>query len=124
MSAAAAGEPVGGPAQEARRLVEALSEWASNRLGPAQEHLATGSPECQICPVCQVISALRGDRPEVLARLGDAWTAFLGVLTDPSREQTASTPSEAARRAAPGVPSGAGADPMAPVRPVQNIDVR
>jgi hypothetical protein len=115
VSAAAAGEPVGGPAQEARRLVEALSEWASNRLG---------SPECQICPVCQVISALRGDRPEVLARLGDAWTAFLGVLTDPAREQTASTPSEAARRAAPGVPSGAGADPMAPVRPVQNIDVR
>ncbi len=117
-------EPLGGPAVEARRLVEALGDWASTRLGAADERLATGSPECQLCPVCQLISALRGDRPEVLARLGDAWTAFLGVLTDPAREQTASTPSEAARPAAPGVPSGAGADPMAPVRPVQNIDVR
>jgi len=81
---AAAGEPVGGPAEEARRLVEALGDWASTRLGTSEEHLATGSAACRVCPVCQIISALRGDRSDALGRLGDAWTAFLGVLTDQS----------------------------------------
>lgn len=112
---ASAREAVGGPAEEARRLVEALGEWASIRLGAADEHNATGSSECQVCPVCQLISALRGDHSEALARLNDAWAAFLGVLTAQSAHpSTGSPPPEA------GPPETA--DPA--IRPVQSIPVR
>ncbi len=120
----AAGDPIGGPAEEARRLVEALGDWASTRLGTAEAHIATGSAECQVCPICAVISALRGDHGEVVARLGEAWSVFLGVLTahghrpDPT---AASSPDSADSAEAPvhqSVP-----DVAALVRSVQNIDV-
>lgn len=75
-----ADEPLGRPAEEARRLVEALGAWASTRLSAPGEQLATDSAECQLCPVCQLISVLRGDRPEVMARVGEAWAAFLAIL--------------------------------------------
>jgi hypothetical protein len=111
---AAPGEALGGPAEQARRLVEALGDWASSRLGSAEEHIATGAAECLVCPVCQLIAALRGDRSEVLTRLNEAWAAFLGVLsTHPPR---------------PTPEPDAGADTSEPRkperRPVQNIDVR
>lgn len=120
---APAGEPLGGPAEEARRLVEALGDWAAIRLGTAQEHLANGSAECRLCPVCQVIAALRGDRSEVLARVGAAWTAFLGVLSDQPIPPTAGSPPD---QPSAGTDAGtdAGPDPAQPIRPVQNIDVR
>jgi len=107
-------DSLGGPAEEARRLVEALGDWASTRLGAADEHIATGSAECQVCPVCQLIAALRGDRSEALARLNEAWTAFLGVLTASSHPPTP-PPSPDADPPAGSVP---------PIRPVHNIDVR
>lgn len=112
------GQPLGGPAEEARRLVEALGDWATTRLGTVDAQIATGSAECQVCPVCQLIAALRGDGPEVMSRLSDAWTAFLGALTEH-------------RHPSPGADATGGPDPCAatpdvtqPVRPVQNIDVR
>ncbi|MDQ4038605.1 MAG: hypothetical protein M3313_09725 [Actinomycetota bacterium] len=112
---ASAGQPAGGPAQEARRLVEALGEWASSRLGAAEELIATGASECQVCPVCQLISALRGDRTEALTRLNDAWTAFLAVLTASSGSPSTASP-------APDVGRPERAEPT--IRPVQSIDVR
>ncbi len=117
---AASEEQLGGPAHEARRLVEALGDWAETRLGPAEEHIATGSAPCQICPVCQLISALRGDRPEMLARLGEAWNAFLGVLTEhrhPPGEDDQGTTSDPEPRADSD-------DSAAAFRQVQNIEVR
>ncbi|MEJ7770817.1 MAG: hypothetical protein WKF51_02880 [Geodermatophilaceae bacterium] len=111
---ASSSEPVGGPAEEARRLVEALGDWASTRVGSADEHIATGSLECQVCPVCQLIAAMRGDRSEALARLGEAWKAFLGVLTAHSPPPT---PSPATEGDTP-------ATPEPPIRPVQSIDVQ
>lgn len=111
---APSGEALGGPAEEARRLVEALGDWASTRLGAADEHIATGSAECQVCPVCQLITALRGDRSQALARLDEAWTALLGVLTAHSHLPTAPPVSHADT---PGT-----SEP--PIRPVLNIDVR
>lgn len=129
---AADGQPLGTPAEEARRLVEALGEWAGGRLGAADEHLATGAPECQVCPVCQLISALRGDRPEVLARFGEAWSAFVGVLAGHSHPSAAGTaasdagPAGSAPGATPAATAATAADPRPPgnpVRPVQNIDV-
>lgn len=134
---AAAGAPLGGPAEEARRLVEALGDWAATRLGPVDEHLATGSAECRVCPLCQVIAALRGDRSEVLSRVGDAWTAFLGVLFELPRPAAPASPATAAPAAAaakvgPDAGSGGGTDVSPdggpdreqPIRPVHHIDVR
>lgn len=121
----AAGEPLGGPAEEARRLVEALGDWASTRLGTADAHIATGSAECLVCPICTLISALRGDRAEVVARLGDAWTAFLGVLSE--HQHPTEQPDRATSSDRDGASGPASQEPDVPVRSagrsVQNIDV-
>lgn len=112
-------ESLGAPAEEARRLLDALGGWLSDRLDTVDEHLATGSTECQICPVCQLIGVLRGDRPEVMARLSEAWLAFLGVLAAP-----ASPPADPGSD--PPCPAGGtGPDPPpdSPARPVQRIRV-
>jgi len=65
-------------ADEAARLVEAGLEWArraASAVDPAGERIATGAPECQGCPVCRTVSALRDPSPEVAERL-------TGVVTD------------------------------------------
>jgi len=105
-------DPLAGPAEEARRLVEALGNWASTRIESADDHIATGSEPCQVCPVCQLISALRGDNTDVVARLGEAWSAFLAVLSGHSHPSPSQTEDQAERDV----------EPLA--RPVQNIDVR
>ena len=89
MSADAGGDggagSVGSAADEARRLFEAVQQWAHRTSGGAGEHLggwsiATGSPQCQLCPVCQLIGAVRGTHPEVVAHLADAAGSLLAAL--------------------------------------------
>ena len=75
----------GTAAEEAHRLFEAVQEWAHRASGGAGEHLggrsiATGSAECQLCPLCQLIGALRGTRPEVVAHLSDAAGSILAAV--------------------------------------------
>jgi hypothetical protein len=41
---------------------------------------ASGAGECRSCPVCRLISVLRGDRPEVTEKLAEAGTALLAAL--------------------------------------------
>jgi hypothetical protein len=65
-------------AEEAARLVEAGLEWArraATAVDPTGERIATGAPECGVCPVCRTVSALRDPSPEVAERL-------TGVVTD------------------------------------------
>jgi len=87
--------PVGSVAEEAAALFAALSGLAkeqggqyagaaANAAGAAasamhgvNEHLATGSTECQFCPVCQVIHAVRATSPEVKAHLAVAAHSLL-----------------------------------------------
>ncbi len=74
-------EHVGSAAQEASRLFEAVQEWARHSAeGGVSEHVATGSAECQLCPICQLIGALRGTRPEVVEHLADAAGSLLAAL--------------------------------------------
>ena len=75
---------IGNAAEEASRLFEAVQEWArrtstgaSDRLG---EHIATGSADCQLCPVCQLIGALRTSRPEIMLHLADAAGSVLAAM--------------------------------------------
>jgi hypothetical protein len=74
-----AGQPTGSAAEEAARLLGALQDWARrSSAGASEVPLATGGPECRLCPVCQLIGILREGSPEVvdhLARAGDSLLA-------------------------------------------------
>lgn len=79
------------PRDEAERLVAALLGAASVAIQGAQASrlregagLATGGPDCCICPVCRVIAALRDPSPEFAERLmtggGDLATGLTSIL--------------------------------------------
>jgi hypothetical protein len=88
-------EQVGSVAEEAMKLVGALSDWARDHgsdLGQGltglvdqaaataqdvNEHLATGAPECTWCPICRTVHAVRQTSPEVRAHLTSAASSLL-----------------------------------------------
>jgi len=88
-------EPVGTVAEEAAKLLGALSDWAKDQgadLGHTvagfadhaartargvDDHLATGAAECRWCPVCRTVHALRQTSPDVRAQLASAATSLL-----------------------------------------------
>src|SRR5439155_390062 len=55
-----------------------------DRVAEARAGIATGSPECCVCPLCRVIAAMRDPSPEFAERLatgaGDLATGLAGVL--------------------------------------------
>jgi hypothetical protein len=85
---------VGSLGEEAAKLLGALSGWAREHAGDAgeglsglagqaaasahdlNEHLATGSAECTVCPVCRTVHAVRQLSPEVTAHLTSAMTSL------------------------------------------------
>ena len=72
--------PVGSAAEEAARLLAAAEEWVRNHTGGHLDGLATGAPECTVCPLCQGIAAVRGVRPETVEHLLDAAASFVAAL--------------------------------------------
>jgi len=104
-------EPVEDLGAEATKLLQALQDWvkdsgsdyagaaASAATGAASaahrinEHIATGSAECRYCPLCQVISAVRGTPPEAREHLVSAATSFVhavaALLATPVPDQRA-----------------------------------
>lgn len=89
---------VGGAAEEAVKLFAAVEDWARKKAGHVldDEHVATGSAECQMCPVCQGIGVLRHVRPEAVEHLLDAAASFVAAL---KTTVTSPAPGEAARNA-------------------------
>ncbi len=102
---AAAHEPgergeVGSVADEAAKLLGALSGWARDRdldetlsgfadhataaASAVDEHLDTGAAECAYCPICRTVHVVRLASPEVRAHLASAASSLLqaaaGVL--------------------------------------------
>lgn len=73
---------VGSAAEEATRLFAAVEDWARSRTGAPidGEHLATGAPECTVCPVCQGVSLLRQVQPETVEHLLDAAASLVAAL--------------------------------------------
>lgn len=78
---------VGSAAEEATRLFEAVQDWARRSSATAGtagssigEHLATGAPECELCPICQLIALVRTSRPELVAHLADAAGSLLAAV--------------------------------------------
>lgn len=107
MSDGASGQDrVGSAAEEATRLFAALEQWARGRAGELldDEHLATGSAPCQVCPLCQLVGAVRRVRPETVEHLLDAAASLVAALR---------TGVAAPETAEPARPAG-----------VQHIDVR
>ena len=80
----AGGQPgLGSAAEEAARLFEAVQDWVrstSGGAGAGELPIATGAPECQICPLCQALALLRSSRPETFAHLSDAAASLLAAL--------------------------------------------
>jgi hypothetical protein len=90
-----AAEPVGTVAEEAAKLLGAVSDWAKDHgsdLGQGvaglagqaarsahevNEHVATGAAECAYCPLCRAVHALRSTSPEVRVQLATAATSLL-----------------------------------------------
>ena len=93
-------DDLGSAAEEAARLFAALEDWARTRAAGLldAEHVATGSPECRMCPVCQAIGALRHVRPEAVEHLLDAAASLVAAL-----KATTSPPASADRPAGPRV---------------------
>ena len=87
---------LGTAAEEAARLFAVVEEWARTRTAPLldQEHLATGAPECSVCPVCQAIAAARSVRPEAVEHLLDAAASVVAAL-----KTAVTTPPEPGTRA-------------------------
>lgn len=85
-----AGTP--GPlAEEAARLVEAIGDWARGAVGDARPAWGAGretddapsphsGPECQVCPICQLLALLRRTQPETFAHLADASASVVAAL--------------------------------------------
>ena len=68
---------VGSLAEEAARLLGALTDWAKDTAQDVDEHLATGSAECTWCPVCRTVHTVRQLNPEVRAQLATAASSLL-----------------------------------------------
>jgi hypothetical protein len=68
---------VGSVAEEAAKLLGALSDWARDAAHDVDAHLATGSAECTVCPICRTVHAVRELSPEVKAQLASAATSLM-----------------------------------------------
>lgn len=91
------GDPheVGSLGEEAAKLLGALSGWAREHAGEAgeqlsglathaaasahdlNEHLATGTAECTVCPLCRTVHAARQLGPEVTGHLSAAMASLV-----------------------------------------------
>lgn len=79
----------GSAAEEAARLVDALGQWLAARsaarpggpvdLDDLNAHLATGSAECTLCPLCRLIALARQTSPELAQRVDEAMEALVAL---------------------------------------------
>jgi hypothetical protein len=85
--------PPGSITEEAAKLLEALGAWATGAAGAGgsgdadadvgegrTSGFADGSAACRLCPVCQLIAAVRQTRPETYHHLLDASSALTAAL--------------------------------------------
>lgn len=75
-------EPTAGPAdslgEQAQRIVSLVQDWAARTFPVAPDGHAASN--CEWCPICQFLSVLRGERPEVTERVAEAGTALVSAF--------------------------------------------
>lgn len=93
--------------------LRAVAVLLLDRIGPVLDRAradggaaAPPTSTCSVCPVCAVVSLLRGERPELAVRLAEHVAGFLDVL-----------------QSAMDAPADPPAPPPAPSRRVQHIHV-
>jgi hypothetical protein len=111
----------GSVGDEASRLLDAVQDWARSTFGEGESaRMSTGSPECEWCPLCQLVAVLRGDRPEATEKIVAAGTAVMSalrsLLDSPAPEGQASPSEQPPSDQPPSAPQ-----PSAPR--VQHIDL-
>lgn len=67
-------------AEEAARLFEAVSEWARSAVGDVSMPSIGSGPECQACPICQLLALLRRTQPETFGHLADASASMVAAM--------------------------------------------
>ena len=70
-------------AEEAAKLAEAISNWASSGFVHSALSGLSGvgeSAECHVCPLCQLLRVAKGSRPEVFEHLADASASLVAAL--------------------------------------------
>ena len=67
-------------AEEAARLVEAIGDWARSAVGDVRAPSLGGGPECQVCPICQLLALVRRTQPETFGHLAEASASMLAAL--------------------------------------------
>lgn len=100
---------VGSVADEAAKLLGALTDWARDQgstaghgvtdaasaasaaLHDATAHFATGSAECTYCPICRVVHVVREASPEVRTHLA---VAALNLMQAASAVLATTVPAE------------------------------
>ncbi|GAB4053152.1 hypothetical protein GCM10028775_37500 [Catellatospora paridis] len=91
--------------EEAERLVAAVLA-AATLAANANPHLATGSPECCVCPLCKVIAAVRDPDPELVERVATGAGDLAAGLASFLRSVSTHRPGDAAWRDATAHPGG------------------
>ena len=110
-------EQVGSVAEEAAKLFATIN-------GEDHQDHRTSGPECQWCPVCQLISLARHARPETVEQLTSAATGLLGSLRGLIDAATDSARAAAAQARAEGNNAGEAApDTDQSTEKTERIDV-
>ncbi len=90
----------------AESLAEALEPWALRMRRAAEERDAQPGAEvpgtCTWCPVCAAVGLLRGERPELAARLAEQGVGLLATLRELLAEPGTPAPDGAAAGPADG----------------------
>lgn len=120
---ASSGEPLGSAAEEAAKLFGAVGDWAKQHSGDVasdlavaltaglaglashaqaaaadlnrtiDDQLATGAPECALCPICRTVHVVREASPEVRTHLITAAGALAQAASAVLAAAAASGPS-------------------------------
>ncbi|MBL0747476.1 hypothetical protein [Nocardioides baculatus] len=66
-------------AAEASEGLSGLADWATSAVHGVDEHLATGAAECTVCPLCRTVHAVRQLNPDVTAHLSAALASLVNA---------------------------------------------
>lgn len=104
--------PVGDLAAELRALADVLIDrvdpWLASLAAPEE-----GSSSCSWCPLCALVAALRGERPELTRRLAEQGSGLLNAVRLLVAEHGSPRHDHHPERPRPGQPpAGSGASPV------------